>query len=132
MLDAEKRAVFDRHLEEILDGLPPDVRELLEEISLVVDDEPSEDVMKALGISTEDGEEPDVCGLHSGIPLSSRSILDGDYPEPELIRLFRGPIFRLAGRKRGELRKQIQITLLHELGHHFGLSEERLAELGYD
>jgi predicted Zn-dependent protease with MMP-like domain len=122
MLDPEKREEFDRYLEEIIDELPPDVRALLEEISLVVDDEPS----------LEDAGESDICGFHSGIPLSSRSILDGDHPEPELIRLFRGPIFRLAGEKKGELRNQIRITLLHELGHHFGLSEERLKELGYD
>jgi predicted Zn-dependent protease with MMP-like domain len=129
MLEPEKRENFDRLLEEILGDLPSDVRALLDEISLVVDDEPSEDVLRALGI--EEDEEPDVCGLHSGIPLTYRSVLDAN-PEPELVRLYRGPILRLAGKKRGELRKQILITLLHELGHHFGLSEERLAELGYD
>jgi predicted Zn-dependent protease with MMP-like domain len=129
MLEPEKRENFDRLLEEILAGLPPDVRDLLDEISIVVDDEPSKEVLEALGI--EDDELPDVCGLHTGIPLTHRSVLDAN-PEPELVRLYRGPILRLAGRKRGELRKQILITLLHELGHHFGLTEERLAELGYD
>ena len=53
------------------------------------------------------------------------------YQLSPVIYLFRGPILRSAGGDPDELSRQIWITLLHEIGHHFGLSEERLDELGY-
>ena len=128
MLDEATRAEFDERLEAILAELPADIRALVDDVSIIVEDEPSREILVEMGIPLD--EEPDLCGLHGGVPLSERSVLDAEF-EPEIVYLFRGPIFRLAGSRPAERTRQIRITLLHELGHHFGLTEERLEELGY-
>ena len=128
-------------LEEVLASLPPRLHELLEEAPVIVEDHPSAKLLKELGI---DDEEESLCGLHSGTPLTERSV--GQSPElPETIHLFREGIVEQAGGWRpyrdewGEwqggdetVTEEIRITLLHEIGHHFGLGEEELAELGYE
>jgi len=85
----------------------------------------------------------DLYGLHSGTALTERSV-EAPPDLPDQIMLFRGPLFRLAGpgaslhptrrkrtKERETLREQVRITLLHEIGHHFGLDEEDLDRLGY-
>jgi len=130
----QRRALFDRLLEAELDQLPAPMYELLAEVPVVVDDEPPPELLDELGMEPGD----DLCGLHSGVMLTERSVeQSGELPEQ--VQLFRGPIMRLAeddaaasGRPFAEeLRRQVHITLLHELGHHFGLDEEQLDELGY-
>ena len=115
-------------------ALPAEVAGWLDEVPLIVEDEADAALLAELGM----GADEDLCGLHSGVPLTQRSVEDEGWL-PDEIRLFRGPIMRMAGwswrgRQRGrrsELSRQVRITLLHELGHHFGLEEEDLDELGY-
>lgn len=126
---SENRKHFDELLEKILGELPDYVSRMLEEIPVIVDDEPSNEILTRMGLKARLGES-DLCGLHSGRPLNERSVLDGD-AYPDTIRIFRGPIERTAGNEPGELENQIRITLLHEIGHHFGLEEDELEELGY-
>ena len=77
-----------------------------------------------------DPEEELLCGLHSGTPLTERS-LDQLDELPETIHLYREGILAHAdGWDR--VREEIRITVLHEIGHHFGLDEDDLAELGYE
>lgn len=120
---------FDQLLEEILGELPPEIRSLLDEVPLVVENEPSPAVRGEFGIPLDEPES-DLCGGHWGIPLNERSVFEPGFA-PERIMLFRGPIWRLGGGKLKSVRKQILITLLHELGHHFGMTEEELIALGY-
>lgn len=122
---------FERLLEEILEALPQDILQLLDEVPLIVEDEPSDEALRDLGLDPRRDRPADLCGMHWGTPLTDRSVAD-PLLEPDRVGLYRGPILRLANGSRRELQRQIRITLLHELGHHFGLSEERLAELGYD
>jgi predicted Zn-dependent protease with MMP-like domain len=129
MLSASERRLFDQLLEKVLDELPDDVHALLDEVPLIVEDEPSEDLLRAMGIP-KSRKASDLCGLQWGVPLSEKSVAFPE-TEPPRILIFRGPICRLAGRSREEREHQIRITLLHEIGHHFGLDEERLEELGY-
>lgn len=126
-MEKSAREEFDLILEEVLRELPAYVTDLLKETPVIVEDEPTEQLLEEM---EEEIGESDLCGLHSGIPLTERTSLDA-YPSPTVILLFRGPILRLAGKKRGELRREIRITLLHEIGHHFGFSEERLIAMGY-
>lgn len=132
-LTREQRDAFDALLEEIIAELPEALQEKLEEVPLVVEDYPSLELLDELGI---DPQEDDLCGLHSGIPLTQRSV-DHSGVLPEQIMIFREPIMAIAGtrnalgRKREELRHEIRVTLLHELGHHFGLDEDDLERLGY-
>lgn len=121
------RRRFDSLLEAILDELPEQLHEMMEEVPLIVEDEPSRHVFEEMGL---DPSSSDLCGLHWGIPLTKRSV-EHSGNLPDRMMLFRGPIMRLAGRRRGELDSQIRITLLHEIGHHFGLDEDQLSELGY-
>ncbi len=130
MTTAEERDQFDRILEEVIGRLPDDLHEMLEEIPVIVDDEPPAWLLKSMGITARKGES-DLCGVHWGVPLPEKSVLESDLSAQQ-IRIFRGPIYRLSGRSKRSLFKQILITLLHELGHHYGLDEDRLAELGYD
>jgi predicted Zn-dependent protease with MMP-like domain len=129
MPSASEREVFDRNLEKVIDSHPEEVLALLEETPVIVDDEPSREILAALPIEARRGES-DLCGLHTGVPLSERSSFD-DVLLPNVIHLFRGPIFRLAEYEEKRLEKQIRITLLHELGHLHGLTEEELDDLGY-
>jgi predicted Zn-dependent protease with MMP-like domain len=128
----EQRRRFDRQLERVLDDLPAMVLELLDQVPLVVEDHPSRRQMEELEVECRD----ELCGLYDGIPLTERSIeLSGTLPDQ--VTIFREGILRAAsddqGRIRGdELRRQIRITILHEVGHHFGLDEDDLREAGYE
>ena len=133
MLQDRLRDEFDRLLDAEVAGLPEALHGLLAEVPLIVEDEPDRRLLEDLGIKSGG----DLCGLHEGVALTERSVEDGARM-PDRMMLFRGPILRLAGvgprwtsRKRQELRQQIHITLLHEIGHHFGLDEDDLERAGY-
>lgn len=125
------RARFDRVLEEVLAELPPQVHELIEKVPLHVEDYPSDDVMARTGARRRD----QLCGLYTGIPISHRSI-EHSGTLPDVVTIYREGILSAAANAQGRihmdrLRREIRITILHELGHHHGLSEEDLRELGY-
>lgn len=139
-MNEEERNQFDALLERVLDALPPRLHALLEEAPLIVEDRPSRKLLDELGMN--DAEET-LCGLHSGTPLTERSFSYGA-DLPETIHLFREGIIEMAGgwepweddegRPRGgtvQIEEEIRVTLLHEIGHHFGLEEDDLEELGY-
>jgi predicted Zn-dependent protease with MMP-like domain len=131
------RERFDRLLESVLDELPDELHALLDEAPLVVEDHPPPELLRALGLPDNE----DLCGLHEGVSRTERSI---EQPAlPDVITLFRRGIIDLAGgweplgsdadSPGGEaaIRDEILVTLLHELGHHFGLDEDDLERLGY-
>jgi predicted Zn-dependent protease with MMP-like domain len=98
---------FDEHVRRALDGLPRKFARALENVAVVIED--------------ENAAEPDLYGLFEGggeyMPdkvTIYRLPLEGDFPDPE------------------ELEQEIRVTVLHELGHYFGLDEGRLGELGYE
>ena len=136
-MNAEERARFDRLLERVLDELPAPLRALLDESPLVVEDRPTRALLDAMGIEQGD----DLCGLHEGLARTERSV---ESPQlPDVLTLFRRGIIDLAGgwqehdvegeRVGGDaaVREEIRVTLLHEMGHHFGLDEDDLDRLGY-
>ncbi len=131
-LDPALRERFDRLLEEVLDELPDDVLDLLEECPLVVDDEPSERTLRQMRIGDRDY----LCGLYTGIPLTDRSV-EHSGVLPDRVQVFRRGVVAAARARKGHLsdrrlKRQIRITVLHEIGHHFGLDEDDLRELGYE
>ncbi|MEM7682054.1 MAG: metallopeptidase family protein [Planctomycetota bacterium] len=134
MLSTRLRQLFDGLLEQELADLPPQYLELMEEVPLIVEDEPGPRLLEDMGMGPDD----DLCGLHWGVPLTERSV-EGVPDAPDRMMLFRGPIIRLADfslknpspEDHAELRRQVHITLLHELGHHLGLDEDDLEALGY-
>lgn len=137
MLSDRQRERFDRLLEGVLEGLPPDLHALLDEVPLIVEDEP--DVQLLDNLAREWAEEPmnpdELCGLHTGTAFTERSLENLDLPSG--VYLFRRGIIAEAGGWKDEhaedhVREQIRITLLHEIGHQFGLGEDDLGRLGYE
>jgi len=130
-LTARERDRFDALLEEVLAELPGWVLKLLDEVPLIVEDHPSDELVKELEL-----EDPgDLCGLHDAIPLTEPEARHHRHL-PEQLFIFREGVLNSAaddeGRvRKSELRRQIRITVLHEIGHHCGLEEEDLEELGY-
>ncbi|MEX2670725.1 MAG: metallopeptidase family protein [Phycisphaeraceae bacterium] len=129
----EERMLFDAMFESVLDELPRRFHELIEEVPIVVEDYPGDEVLDELEI--EDASE--LCGLHTGIPLTERSTSDSGVLG-DVIHIYRDGILNLVAEKHQEvvkpetLRVEIRITVLHEIGHHFGLDEEDLRKLGYE
>ncbi|MCH7892312.1 MAG: metallopeptidase family protein [Gemmatimonadetes bacterium] len=72
----------------------------------------------------------DLLGLYAGIPLEDKG-LAGDQVLPDRIYIFRDNLVKMC-ESREELIAEIRVTVLHEIGHHFGLDEDRLEALGYD
>lgn len=137
-----ERERFDRLFEEVLAELPDELHRLLDECPIVLEDRPSRRLLEQLGGELGlDPEDELLCGLHSGIPLTERSVERPD--ASDVIHVFREGIVDMAGGwEEGEdeqgpfggverIRREIRITILHELGHHFGLDEEDLERLGY-
>jgi predicted Zn-dependent protease with MMP-like domain len=111
--------------------MPPLVHDLLEKVPLHVEDYPSDELLDERGCEYVD----ELCGLYTGIPLSERSITHSG-TLPDVVTIFREGILSAAADDKGRirmasLREQIRITILHELGHHHGMTEEELKELGY-
>jgi len=106
---------FDDHVRAALDALPPEIAAALRNVAIVVEDEHPED--------------PDLFGLYEGVPLPERGDEVGALPDK--ITIYRKPLQQEFPDAR-ELEHEIRITVLHELGHYFGLDEDRLAELGYE
>lgn len=128
---------FDALVKDAIDALPPHLRRLVDEVPVVVLDEPTPEMLRDLGIDPADESARDeLCGLHTGTAITERSI---EHPAdlPTVVHLFRRGIVALAGgwdqpNADDEVYEQVRITLLHELGHHFGLDEDDLTNLGYD
>jgi predicted Zn-dependent protease with MMP-like domain len=130
-MDEELRALFDQQVEQVLPELPQQVRDFMEEVPLVVEDYPSREVMRRMRIRHR----THLLGLYTGIPLIHRSI-NHSGTLSDVIHIYRLGILSQS-RKRGggfdeaELRNQIRRTILHEYGHHVGLTERDLRRLGY-
>jgi predicted Zn-dependent protease with MMP-like domain len=131
MIHPRDRQRFDDVLEEVLQELPALTIRLLDRIPLVVEDYPARKVIDDMGLAAPD----ELCGLYSGIPLIERGV---EMPAElsDCVTIFRLGLMRMAtnpaGRiVRAELKRQIRITILHELGHHHGLDEQELDELGF-
>ena len=106
---------FDDHVRAALDELPPALAASLKNVAVVVEDESPDD--------------PDLFGLYHGVPLPERGDMAGMLPDT--ISIYRIPLEE-SFPDPAELQEEIRITVLHELGHYFGLDEDRIADLGYD
>ncbi|MGE3961614.1 MAG: metallopeptidase family protein [Dehalococcoidia bacterium] len=117
------RRDFERIVEEALAGLPSAFTERLENIAVVIRDEPTEEDLREAEL--ERGEE--LFGLYVGVPLTDRA--DYHMVLPDRILIFQGPHERHF--EDDELLEEIQRTVVHEVAHFFGIDDERLHELGY-
>jgi len=106
----------------ILDDLPEDLQEAVENVVIHIDDRPSAEILR-----DSPGLDPRILGLYIGVPLSRQSVFSG-FIFPAQIYLFRENIATYAGNRRA-LRIELRETLLHEIGHHLGLDEDDLRAL---
>jgi predicted Zn-dependent protease with MMP-like domain len=115
------REEFERAVADALDRLPQQFAELMSNVVVQTADEPEPELVADVGL---DPEADTLFGSYSGVPLENRGGFYGN-ALPDVISLFRGPLAR-ASTTRDELLREIQLTLLHEIGHHFGLSDEEM------
>ena len=112
--DDANDAEFEELVGRALDELPDDIRDLMSNVAVTVEDEPPP------------GEK--LLGLYQGIPWGNR----GPYYSgvlPDKITIYRRPLERIARGDPERLRREVRRTVLHEIAHHFGISDERLVEL---
>lgn len=114
------RREFERLVEEALTELPPQFAELLDNVAVVVEEEPSDEDLDLL----EDDEDGELLGIYRGVALTRRTH-DMLPMLPDQIAIFRGPILRIA-RSRREAIEEIRDTVIHELGHYFGLHDHEM------
>ncbi|MDQ3645736.1 MAG: metallopeptidase family protein [Actinomycetota bacterium] len=119
----DARASFEDLVGQAIDSLPEDLAAAMENVEIVVEDEPGPEALAGLPPGTS------LFGLYHGVPLTQRGIhYDGLLPDR--ISIYRGPITR-AARTPDRIRDQVRKTVIHEIGHHFGIEEDRLHELGW-
>lgn len=116
---------FVRLIRRAIDRIPEEIMRHVENVAITVEDRPSRELLQDMGLNQH---EP-LLGVYTGVAMSERSVT---WPEffPDTIILFKEPLLEACG-SIDELEEEIEITVVHEIAHYFGISEERLEELGY-
>lgn len=117
---------FDRIVQRAIRRIPEEIRRHLDNILITVQKRPAPDMLEEMGYPPD---EP-LLGVYWGVPLNERSIAEPPL-YPDTIYIFKEPLEEMCV-DRAELEEEIEITVAHEVAHYLGMSEERLAELGYD
>jgi predicted Zn-dependent protease with MMP-like domain len=111
---------FDEIVEKALHNIPSRFRSRMNNVAIVVDDEPTTALLMARGVSAGGT----LLGLYEGRPLTHRSVFE-PFSLPDRITIFQGPHERLA-RSRDDLERLVEQTLWHEIAHHFGMNEREV------
>jgi predicted Zn-dependent protease with MMP-like domain len=106
-------ARFESFVADALDSIPDEFAEQVENVAFLIE---------------EDSERGNLLGLYEGVPVTKRGTYAGAMPDR--ITVFKGPICRMCSSEE-EVRAQVRDTVVHELGHYFGLGDRRLRELGW-
>jgi Uncharacterized protein conserved in bacteria len=112
---------FQELVQRALDSLPDEYARLLSNVAVVVEDEPSPDILADLEM--EDDE--DLLGLYQGLSIDKESFFQTGGQLPAKISIYRGPILRLC-RTREEVVQEVRDTVVHEIGHHFGFDDDEM------
>ena len=105
---------FEQHVEEAIESLPDDLRAFMSNVAVVVEDEPPDGLP--------------LLGLYQGLPLTRRGSSYAGLP-PDKITIYQGPLERRSPGDPAQLEQEIRRVVLHEIAHHFGISDDRLREL---
>ena len=105
--------------------LPENFKSKLENVDIVIEDYPNMDVARQMGLGTKGR----LLGLYQGVPLKARTHYYG-MVMPDKITLFKANIERNCGEQGVDLYEEVKHVLQHEIAHHFGISDERLRDLG--
>ncbi len=118
-----QRGQFEKYVAEALASIPQRFRKAMQNIAIVVEDEPSRELLAEMEIEPPDT----LLGLYQGTPLTERHWGYGN-TLPDRVLIFQGPHERSA-EDEDDLMVAIAETLIHEIGHYFGLSEEEIEEI---
>ena len=108
---------FDALVDRALDEIPDEIAALVQNVVVLVEDEPPED------------EPDDLLGLYDGVALTERTATT-TVQLPDRIFIFRGPLLDMCDTEE-QLVEEVRITVVHEIAHHFGIDDRRLHDLGY-
>jgi predicted Zn-dependent protease with MMP-like domain len=117
---------FDRAVQRAVKRIPGEIRKHLDNLVISVQKWPSEDLLEEMGLPPD---EP-LLGVYTGASLMERSHFD-TLQYPDTIQIFQGPLEEMCVTME-ELEEEIEITVVHEVAHFIGMTEEELAELGYE
>ncbi len=121
--DNMERQRFEELVRRALDELPEEIAERMSNVDIEVQDWPSESQLRSVGVPSGQT----LLGLYQGIPLTMRTS-GYQMVAPDRITIFQGPLERFSGSD-AQLVRQVQSTVIHEMAHHFGISDERLREI---
>lgn len=107
-------AAFEAMVNDALDGLPDEIAEMLDNVVVQVQDDSSEGLL----------------GLYEGIPLTERGDYGAGMELPDVVTIYRLPLCGHVATLQ-ELRREVEVTVVHELAHHLGIDDDRLHELGW-
>jgi predicted Zn-dependent protease with MMP-like domain len=113
------RRRFEELVADALDAIPDDLASVMENVAVLVEDWPPD---------TGDG--ATLLGLYEGIPLTARGPIGYGGVLPDRVTIYRGPLCEMSSDE-ADLAERVRVTVLHEIGHHFGLDDERLRDLGW-
>jgi predicted Zn-dependent protease with MMP-like domain len=116
------RERFDELVAEAIDSIPAELARHIENVAVVVQEWATP--------GQQAGHRGTLLGLYQGIDLTRRSPMSYQAVMPDRITIFRGPHMRMV-KTEEELRRRIAVTVIHEVGHHFGIDDARLRELGW-
>lgn len=116
---------FEKIVKRSIRRIPPEIRRHLDNILITVQRRPSQDLLEEVDLPAGES----LLGLFTGVPLMERSVIEPPL-YPDTIFLFQEPLEEICETTE-ELEEQIEITVVHEIAHAIGISEERLLELGY-
>jgi predicted Zn-dependent protease with MMP-like domain len=116
---------FQRLVADALDEIPEPFASHLSNVDVIVEDEPTAEDLDQADVDARGT----LFGLYQGIPQTERNA-NYTWVMPDKITIFQGPITR-ACKTRDDVREEVAVTVVHEIAHHFGISDERLDELGW-
>ena len=121
------REAFEKLVEKIFDQLPKKFQSSIENVRIIIEDYPSDSLTQQLRLSSRE----QLLGLYQGVPLPHRTSWYGRSPVvPDTISLYQKNIERRS-RTDEELERNVRETLMHEIGHYFGMTEEEIRSAGY-
>ena len=111
------REQFEDAVSEALDGVPPELARMMDNVVVLVEDDAPDD-------------DPELLGLYEGTPLTERDGWWAAGSLPDRITIFRNPTLALCDTV-DEVVEEVRVTVVHEIAHHFGIEEDRLHERGW-
>jgi len=120
------RTEFEGLVRAALDALPEEFARRLDNVAVVVEDEPDAALLRSLGLHPR---HDTLFGLYQGVPLPQRGAAYGNML-PDKISIYYRPLLR-ACRTPERIRRQVRVTVIHEIAHHFGTDDAAIRALGY-